>query len=176
MLSCFRIGMTFSASKTQKTHDNTTLHSIYRRPRYLLWQGTSVVAIADSTGYSNTAAWGTLGAVKSSLLLEPESYINCIEPVPIKYAFDLMFLTCTESRSHVAARSEVWTVFVRSNTGVVGSNPTWEMDVSVRLFCICVVLCIGRGLATGWSPAQGVLPNVYRIKKLKSGQGPTIEP
>jgi hypothetical protein len=24
-----------------------------------------------------------------------------------------------------------------------------------------------------WSPAQGVLPTVYRIKKLKSGQGTT---
>jgi hypothetical protein len=37
----------------------------------------------------------------------------------------------------------------------------------------CVVLDIGRGLATGWSPVQGVLPTVYRIKKLKRGQGPT---
>jgi hypothetical protein len=34
------------------------------------------------------------------------------------------------------------------------------------LFCICVVLCAGRGLATGWSPVQGFLPAVYRIKKL----------
>jgi hypothetical protein len=24
----------------------------------------------------------------------------------------------------------------------------------------------------GWSPVQGVLPTEYRIKKLKSGQGP----
>jgi hypothetical protein len=41
------------------------------------------------------------------------------------------------------------------------------MDVCVRLFCVCVVLCLGRGLATGWFPVQGVLPTVYRIKKLK---------
>jgi hypothetical protein len=39
--------------------------------------------------------------------------------------------------------------------------------MSVCLFCVCVVLCAGSGLATGWSPVQGVLPTMYRIKKLK---------
>jgi hypothetical protein len=41
----------------------------------------------------------------------------------------------------------------------------WMFDV--RLFCVCVVLCVGSGLETGWSPAQWVLPTVYTIKKLK---------
>jgi hypothetical protein len=59
-------------------------------------------------------------------------------------------------------RSKAWTVFARSSTEIVGSNPTWGMDV-----CVCVVLCVGSGLATGWSSFQGVLPTVYRIKKLK---------
>jgi hypothetical protein len=72
----------------------------------------------------------------------------------------------------VAARSKAWTVFARSNTGIVGSNLTSGMDVYVRLFCVCVVLCIGRGLTTGCSPVQGVLLTVYRIKKLKRCQGP----
>jgi hypothetical protein len=40
-------------------------------------------------------------------------------------------------------------VFTRSNAGVVGSNPTRGMDICVRLFCVCAVLCVGRGLATG---------------------------
>jgi hypothetical protein len=35
------------------------------------------------------------------------------------------------------------------NVGVVGSNPTKGMDVCVHLFCVCIVLCVGRGLATG---------------------------
>jgi hypothetical protein len=49
------------------------------------------------------------------------------------------------------------------------------MFVCVRLFCVCVVLCVGRGLATGWSPVQGVLPTVYRIKELKKiDQAPTM--
>jgi hypothetical protein len=45
----------------------------------------------------------------------------------------------------VAARSKTWTVFARWNTGIVGSNPTWGMDVSVRLFCVCAVLCVQVG-------------------------------
>jgi hypothetical protein len=41
----------------------------------------------------------------------------------------------------VAARSNALNVFVRSNTGIVGSNPTRGMDVCPRFFCVCVVLC-----------------------------------
>jgi hypothetical protein len=32
--------------------------------------------------------------------------------------------------------------------------------LSVRLFCVNVVLCVGSGLAMGWSLVQGVLPYV----------------
>jgi hypothetical protein len=35
----------------------------------------------------------------------------------------------------VASRSKTWTVFARSNTGIVGSNPIWGMNVSLGLFC-----------------------------------------
>jgi hypothetical protein len=67
----------------------------------------------------------------------------------------------------VTTRSKAWTVFARLNAGIVGSNPTRGMDVCVRLFCVCVDLCVDGGLATGWSSVQGVLPTVYTIKKLK---------
>jgi hypothetical protein len=67
----------------------------------------------------------------------------------------------------VVARSRAWTVFARWNAWIVSSNPTRGMDVCIRLFCVCVVLYVGSGLATGWSPVQGVLPTVYRIEKLK---------
>jgi hypothetical protein len=60
----------------------------------------------------------------------------------------------------VAALSKAWTVFARSNTGIVGSNPIRVMDVCVRLFCVCAVLCAGSGLAAGWSPVQGGVPTV----------------
>jgi hypothetical protein len=47
------------------------------------------------------------------------------------------------------------------------------MHICLRLFYVCVVLCVGCGLATGWSTVKGVLLFVYRIKKLKKGQGKT---
>jgi hypothetical protein len=48
------------------------------------------------------------------------------------------------------------------------------MYVCVHLFCVYVV-CVGSGIATGWSPVQGVLRTVYtrRLRNWKSGQGPT---
>jgi hypothetical protein len=60
----------------------------------------------------------------------------------------------------VAARSKAWTVVARSDAGIVDSNPTQGMEVCLRLFYVCVVLCLGSGLATGWSLVQGVLPSV----------------
>jgi hypothetical protein len=68
---------------------------------------------------------------------------------------------------------KAWTVFARLNTGIVGSNPTLVMVVGVLVICVSVVLCVGIGLAKGWSPAQGVLSSNYRIKELKSLQGLT---
>jgi hypothetical protein len=34
------------------------------------------------------------------------------------------------------------TAFVLSNAGIVSSNPTRGMDVYMRLFCVCIVLCV----------------------------------
>jgi hypothetical protein len=48
-----------------------------------------------------------------------------------------------------------------------------EPWMSVCVYSVYVVLCVGSGLATCWSLVQGVLPTVYMIKKLKSGQDPT---
>jgi hypothetical protein len=42
------------------------------------------------------------------------------------------------------------------------------MDVCERLFCVCVVLCVDSGLATDWSPTQGVLPTLYRLRNRKA--------
>jgi hypothetical protein len=36
----------------------------------------------------------------------------------------------------VVTWSKALTVFARSNTGILGSNPTRGMDVCVRLFCV----------------------------------------
>jgi hypothetical protein len=67
----------------------------------------------------------------------------------------------------VAARYEARTIFAHSDTGIVSLKPTQGMDVYVHLFCVCVVLYVGSCLATGWSPAKGVLLTAYKNKKLK---------
>jgi hypothetical protein len=55
----------------------------------------------------------------------------------------------TDSPITVATRSKAGTLFARSNTGIVGSNPIRDIDVCPGLFCVCVVLCVGSGLVTG---------------------------
>jgi hypothetical protein len=42
------------------------------------------------------------------------------------------------------------------------------MDVSMRSSCVRVALCVGSGLAKGWSPIQGLLPTVYRVRKTQA--------
>jgi hypothetical protein len=83
------------------------------------------------------------------------------------YHKHLLYQAFNGMRITAAARSKTWIVFASSNAGIVGSNPTQGMDVCVRLFCVCVVPCVDSGLATDWSPVQGVLPTVYSIKTLK---------
>jgi hypothetical protein len=51
--------------------------------------------------------------------------------------------------------------FARPKIGIVGSN-----------LCVFVFTCVGSGLASGWSPAQRVLPSVYGIKKVENSEGP----
>jgi hypothetical protein len=43
-----------------------------------------------------------------------------------------------------AERSKVQNIFAHSNTGIAGMNPTQDMDVCLRLCCICFVLCKQR--------------------------------
>jgi hypothetical protein len=67
----------------------------------------------------------------------------------------------------VAEQSKARNVFPRSDAMIVGSNPIYGMDVwcvCVRLFYVCVVLCLGRGLETGRSLVQ-VLPILNRSKE-----------
>jgi hypothetical protein len=48
-----------------------------------------------------------------------------------------------------------------------------QFEAYLSAFILFVLLCIGSGLAAGWSPVQGVPSAVYRIKKLKIGKSPT---
>jgi uncharacterized membrane protein YoaT (DUF817 family) len=55
----------------------------------------------------------------------------------------------TEMPITVVVRSKASTLLARCNTGIVVSNPTQGMGVCVRLLCVCVVLYVSDGLATG---------------------------
>jgi hypothetical protein len=62
-----------------------------------------------------------------------------------------------------AARCKAWTVFASSNTGIVGSNPI-KAWMSVCVYSVFVLSCVGSGLPTGWSPVHGILPTVLGLR------------
>jgi hypothetical protein len=75
----------------------------------------------------------------------------------------------------MAARPEAWSVFARSNIGIVVSNPTRCMDVCVRLFCVCVVLRVSSGLATADHSSKESYRLYKKITKLKKRPEPNKE-
>jgi hypothetical protein len=77
-------------------------------------------------------------------------------------------------RPHKLTTSKAWTVFAGSNTGIVSSNPNRGINFCVCLFRVCVVLCVGRGLATGLSPVERVLPTLYGLTNWRSDQDPQM--
>jgi hypothetical protein len=44
----------------------------------------------------------------------------------------------------------------------MGLNPALGMDFCPRSMYV-ILLCVGRGLATSWSPTQGVVPYVVKV-------------
>jgi hypothetical protein len=57
-----------------------------------------------------------------------------LNPKALRRVYNLLII--------VAAQSKAWTVFALSNTGILGSNLTRDMDVCVRLYYVCAVLCV----------------------------------
>jgi hypothetical protein len=86
------------------------------------------------------------------------------EPWGFKHYVLILFCDTYRVPITVALRSKAWTVFPRSDIGIVGSNPNKGMGVCVHLFCVYVVLCVGSCLARGLSPVQGVLPTMYSYR------------
>jgi hypothetical protein len=65
------------------------------------------------------------------------------------FAFHKIYCKCSAQNKVKFNLVFDMSAFARSNTEIVGSNPTGNMDVCMRLFCVCVVLCIGSGLMMG---------------------------
>jgi hypothetical protein len=59
-----------------------------------------------------------------------------------KIYFVILYLPVT-----VAEWSKPWSVLARLDAGIVGSNPTRDMDVYVYVYSMFVLSSVGRGLA-----------------------------
>jgi hypothetical protein len=71
----------------------------------------------------------------------------------------------------VAARSKEWTVFARSNTGIVGSNPIWGIDVCVCLFRVFAVSCVQVVALRRADPRPRCPTEYVEVQETESGQG-----
>jgi hypothetical protein len=78
----------------------------------------------------------------------------------------------------LAARSKAGTVFAQSNTGIVGSNPTYGMHVCVRLFCVCASCVQVAALLWADPPSKEAYPLCKRPRNWKAAkaQQRVVEP
>jgi hypothetical protein len=123
---------------------------------FLMWRNTSITLSAALDNSSRNCAQFSVSELRllvvGFLLATPEFTPRAVY---VEVLMDVLAL----GPITVVAWSKAWTVFARSNTGIVGSNPTRGVDICVLLFRVCAILCAGSCLATGWSPIRGVLPS-----------------
>jgi hypothetical protein len=85
----------------------------------------------------------TYGDVKLQLHLFLTSALLEIVTVMIKISIDISKGKSISWSIIVAARSGAWTVWPRSNTTILGSNPTRGMDVCiVCVYSLFVLFCV----------------------------------
>jgi hypothetical protein len=81
--------------------------------------------------------------LQTELVQLMEAYVS----FHLQWKSTFVFFHLWRQISTVAMPPKAFTFFVRSNTAVVGSNPTRGMDVCLRLFCLC-----------RWWPCDGLIP------------------
>jgi hypothetical protein len=67
---------------------------------------------------------------------------------------------------HILGRSQWWRGLRHELSSPAPTLRSWvrillEAGMFVCVYSVCVVLCVGSGLAAGWSPVKGVLRTVY---------------
>jgi hypothetical protein len=92
-----------------------------------------------------------------------------------KLKFILKYATRNRSQWPHGLRHELSSLVRTLGSWVRIPLKAWMSVLCAFILCLCCS-CVGRGLATGWSPVQGVLPIVYRIKKLKKCPSPNKGP
>jgi hypothetical protein len=91
--------------------------------------------------------------LRTRILAIPLLLLRCVYVAVLllpAYRFHKNVSRCLAAEVHVA----VWTVFPRSNAGIVVRIPI-EAWMSL---CVYSVFVLGSGIGTGWSLVQGVLP------------------
>jgi hypothetical protein len=100
----------------------------------------------------------------SSILIEPQTLVRIV--------FLFRFLTMSVKCLCYSYGVE-WEVREFMDAKLQSHTQRHEC-LCVRLFCVCVVLCVDSGLATGWSLVQVVLPFVKKwLRNWWRGHGPT---
>jgi hypothetical protein len=108
--------------------------------------------------------------------LRLHSNLDFLLPHVIRRTCCLMFLGNNNLLSWLL-KSKGKLVLFRSRSSPARTLGLWvrialEAWICVCLLCVCVVLCVGSGLATGWSRVQAGLPSMCRLRNWKSGQSP----
>jgi hypothetical protein len=132
----------------------------------LIWCGSGYGSVGSSCEHGN----------------EPLGSIKCWEVLRVaaQFAASREGLSSVSERGNdygpitVATRSKAWTVFARSNTEIVGSNPTWGMDVCVCVCSVYVQPCVQvAALRQADLPSKESYRLCKKSRNWKSGQGST---
>jgi hypothetical protein len=131
-------------------------------PAALPPEKNSPVPIGQCAGWASEPGWTTWRGEKiltlSGLELRPLGCQSRSQSLYQNAKIKIKKTMICLSPIIVAALSKAWTVFWRWDP-VFESHSRYGC-LCMRLFCVCVVLCIGRGRASGSSLVQGVLPSV----------------
>jgi hypothetical protein len=96
------------------------------------------------------------------------------QDVHLQISYFISHIPCTAGHGSRAVEGMLLSSLARTlGSWVLILHKAWMFGMCMCLFCVCVVLCLGRGLATSWPLAQGVLPFVKWSWNWKiRGQGP----
>jgi hypothetical protein len=119
--------------------------------------------------------WNTHWQISSSsLVLEWELLNSCYGLTTNWSAPIVFFINFTVPKTTGERGRSQWPLGLRHELpSLPRTLVSWVRNPLKAWISVCVysVLCVGSVLSTGWSPDQGALLTVYRIKKLKSIQG-----
>jgi hypothetical protein len=105
------------------------------------WMARWCKIFANSDGYLAGQETNCFYKLQKFIIMFTEACHGTVLWATLMELATLYTFSMTVPSITVAAQFKEWNVFARSNTGIVGSHPTQDMDVCLRLFYVYVVLC-----------------------------------